>query len=63
VKVDGGVGLTDGVTERVGGALLGEALGLGDGKTTRDGAQSRTNRNTATITTPRSASRATVFTR
>jgi hypothetical protein len=47
-----------GVTERVGGALLGDAVRLGDGKTTRDGAQSRTRRNTTTITTARSASRA-----
>ena len=64
VNVDGGaivaVPLADGSggTERVGGALLGEAVGLGDGKTTRDGAQSRTRRNTKAITTARSASRA-----
>src|SRR5216683_905021 len=48
VNVDGGVGLADGGTERVGGALLGAAVGLGDRKTTREGAQSRTTRNTAT---------------
>jgi len=69
VNVDGGaivaVPLADGlgVTERVGGALLDDAVGLGDGKTTRDGAQSRASRNTATITTARSVSRASDATR
>jgi len=64
MNVDGGaivaVPLADGsgVTERVGGVLLGDAVGLGDGNTTRDGAQSRTRRNTTTITTARRASRA-----
>ena len=64
VNVDGGavvaVPLADGsgVAERVGGAPFGDEVGLGDGKTTRDGAHSRTSRNTAAITTARSASRA-----
>jgi hypothetical protein len=58
--VDGGVAVADGRgdTEWLGEGLTGEAVGVGSGKTTRDGTQSRTARTRARITTARRASRA-----
>ena len=52
-----------GVTERVGVALPGDEVALGDGKTTRDGTQSRVARNATRITSARTPSRATEPTR
>lgn len=60
VKVDGGVTVGDGrgVAERVGVALDGESVGLGDEKTTREGPQSRTTAKPTMNTTASNASRA-----
>jgi hypothetical protein len=46
-----------GVTERVGDALRRATLAVGDGKTTRDGTQSRATRKTTRIPTAKNASR------
>jgi hypothetical protein len=58
VKVCGRVAVADGRGEGVGVALLGETLGVVEGKTTRDGPQSRTTKNPMMNTTARNASRA-----
>lgn len=60
VKVDCGATVVDGrgVTDAVGVELTGEAVGVGDVKTTRDGTHSRTTANPTMNTTARSASRA-----
>jgi len=47
-----------GVTEGAGDALRGATVALADGKTTRDGTQSRVARKTPRMKTARSASRA-----
>ncbi len=53
-----GTGVTERVGDGLGEALLRATVGLGEGKTTRDGMHPRTNTNAATITMTRSASRA-----
>jgi hypothetical protein len=59
------VGLTDGlgVIERVGDALRTATVAVGDGKTTRDGTQSRVSRKATTIPAARNATRAADLTR
>src|SRR5688500_5819523 len=52
-----------GVIERVGVALGGEAVAVGEGNTTRDGTQSRETRNTASSSSARNPSRTTDPTR
>jgi hypothetical protein len=56
VKVLCRVAVADG--RGVGVELLGETLGVADGKTTRDGPQSRTTKSPTMNTTARNASRA-----
>jgi len=53
-----GGGVAESVGEGLGEALIGDAVGLGRGNTTREGPHPRTAKNTATITTPSIASRA-----
>jgi len=59
------VGVADGVgvTERVGDALRTATVAVGDGKTTRDGTQSRVSRNARRIPAARNAIRAADLTR
>ena len=59
------VGVADGVgvTERVGDALRGAMVGVGEGKTTRDGTQSRVSRKATATPAARNATRAADLTR